>query len=86
MKRVRHNINDKVWVKLTEEGKQIYHDHWHKYDELFQRIGYETPPLKTVNGWTEFQMWDFMSIFGSAYRIGMGGPTQTEIEIEVYDD
>ena len=86
MKRVKTNINYKIWVKLTPEADKIYHDHWHQYDEILGRAGYEPPKLVKVNGWTEFQMWDFMHIFGWDFHIGMGGPIETSVQIEVEDE
>jgi hypothetical protein len=84
MKIVKHNINDSVWVKLTPEGEKIYADYWHQYDDVLNRAGYTTPPIKKdKDGWTKFQHWDFMKIFGSHFHMGIDGPIKTEIKIEV---
>jgi hypothetical protein len=87
MKVLKHNINDYVFVKLTPEGEKIYEDYWHQYDDIFTNMGYPTPPIKKdKDGYTKFQNWNFMQIFGSSFRIGMGGPIETQIKIEVEDE
>jgi len=55
----KFNINDFVKVKLTKRGREVYLDHC-----VFGAI----KPIKTinidVNGYTVFQLWSLMSIFG----------------------
>ena len=64
------NINDFIKVKLTEHGKNVYE---HSNDETIRKamvdgkiIRYLLPPeLKyDENGYTRFQFWQFMNIFG----------------------
>lgn len=64
----KFNINDFVKVKLTERGKEIYK---HRYDEMFEVFPHlkETlgnpPELKIdKDGYSEFQLHDFMHCFG----------------------
>lgn len=52
------NLNSFVKVKLTDYGKQCYIEDPKKY--------YESPELRETDdkGYTKFQLWDLMSIFG----------------------
>lgn len=61
---IKVNINDVIKVKLTDLGKEIVQKN---FDEL--QAWYPTIPLQTIypiddDGYTEFQLWAFMSIFG----------------------
>ena len=54
----KFNVNHYVKVKLTEYGKDV-----------FKRKSYFKLKKEDEDGYTEFQLWDFMSIFGSEMRI-----------------
>ena len=59
------NLNDIVYVKLTDYGKDIY---YHLYDELNNRAGREIIephfPKEDEYGYSKFQLWDFIRIYG----------------------
>jgi hypothetical protein len=63
------NLNDIIKVKLTDAGKDIF---YHKYDDLNKRIaesGSKHPieprfPDVDDEGYSRFQLWDFMWIYG----------------------
>ena len=65
------NLNDRIKVTLTERGKDIY---YHRYDDMIAAGVFKEDqrPLPMVNneGKTEFQLWDFISLYGE--HIGMG--------------
>lgn len=65
------NLNDTVKVKLTDLGKIIF---YRQYDNLNQRAGRVIcePKLPDVDeeGYTSFQLWDFIQLYGG--YIGMG--------------
>lgn len=72
---IRFNVNHKVRVKLNAWGRDIYMEH-------FDRYGVETgPPSEAADGWSEFQLWCLMEIFGPHMTIGMKVPFETEIEL-----
>ena len=80
MKRLYYNINSNVWVKLTDHGKEIYKKFW---EEALKGSAIEqsTPVLKTDDrGWTEFQMWDLMCIFGCHLYNGCKTPFETNVK------
>lgn len=67
------NLNDRIKVKLTPLGAEIY---YHQYDEVNKRIkengGTELEPIMPQidkDGYTEFQLWHFMELYGK--HIGM---------------
>lgn len=59
------NLNDTIYVKLTDYGKDIY---YHLYDELNNYIGREIIkphfPEEDEYGYSKFQLWNFMKIYG----------------------
>lgn len=73
MNEVKINLNEIIKVKLTDLGKDIY---YHQFDELNRRHGKVVIepffPKEDVEGYTEFQLWDFMEIYGK--HIGMAQP------------
>lgn len=57
------NWNSIVKVKLTPHGKDIY---YHRFDEMIARGVNLKPEYPKIDkdGFTEFQLWSFMHIFG----------------------
>jgi hypothetical protein len=81
------NINDFVKVKLTEKGKYIY---YHQFDDMNEEIlkmgGRPLEPIRLKyddNGYVEFQMWNFMEIFGRHLCNGCDIPFYTTIKLEI---
>ena len=62
---IRINLNEPIKVKLTDWGKEIY---YHQYDRVNQIAGREICkpkfPKEDENGYTEFQVWCFMELYG----------------------
>lgn len=83
------NINDYVKVKLNQQGKEIY---FHLYDEqrkdMVARKGYYPqylqPQYPSVDseGYSSFQLWQFMQIYGSYLHIGNDLPFETDLLFE----
>ena len=73
MNEVRINLNESVKVRLTDFGKDIY---YHQYDELNARCGKivckPSFPKEDGEGYTHFQLWKFMEIYGN--YMGMAQP------------
>lgn len=66
------NINDNVYVKLTEHGRRVHHE---EHVRFWKSVGHSsppeyTPPKEDSEGWSKWQMWELMREFGS--HIGMG--------------
>ena len=74
---IRINLNEPIKVKLTDWGKEIY---YHQYDRINQIVGREICkpkfPKEDENGYTEFQLWCFVELYGE--HIGMALPNVIE--------
>lgn len=74
---VRINLNEPIKVKLTDWGKEIY---YHQYDRINQIAGREICkpkfPKEDENGYTEFQLWCFIELYGM--HMGMTLPNVIE--------
>ena len=69
------NINDRIKVKLTEYGKSILYNH--DYSNLSQMKSLNLPldyfpHTADTDGYYEFTLWEFMSMFGAHFI--NGGP------------
>ena len=68
------NLNEVIKVRLTDLGKDIY---YHRYDMIneFAKEEVIKPkyPKEDENGYTKFQFWDFIALYGS--HIGIAMPT-----------
>lgn len=72
---VELNVNNMVWIKVTEHGRQVEADHWANFGL--------TPPEPRVDagGWEARQLWDVMNVFGSAAWLGSKVPFETTIRL-----
>ena len=70
---IKININDFIKVKLTKLGKEIY---YHRVDGVNEKYGRKVfkprYPKEDENGYTDFQLWDFMQLYGP--HMGVGYP------------
>ena len=68
------NINEIVKVKLTQKGKLIYSEYQIEIQKRFNRNGIKiNVPLSIEvdsEGFSSFQLWKFMEIFGSHMYCG----------------
>lgn len=62
---IRINLNEWIKVKLTDWGKEIY---YHQYDRINQIAGKKICepkfPKEDENGYTKFQLWCFIELYG----------------------
>ncbi len=81
---IRINLNELIKVKLTDWGKEIY---YHQYDRTNQIAGREICkprfPREDENGYTEFQLWCFIELYGM--HMGMTLPNVIEPLEIVYE-
>lgn len=65
------HLNDMIKVRLTERGKDLY---YHRHDDLIEAGVFKEDqremPAVDYEGKTEFQLWDFISLYGQ--HIGLG--------------
>ena len=68
------NINEFIKVKLTQKGKLVYLEHQIETQKKFDRdrIKIDVPLNVEVDdeGFSSFQLWSFMEIFGSHMYCG----------------
>jgi hypothetical protein len=74
---MRFNINDRVRVKLTDLGRKIHRENW---EPIVAPRAYH-PRDEDKDGWSEWQMWELMNMFGPHLANGSPVPFETEIEI-----
>lgn len=81
---IRINLNEPIKAKLTDWGKEIY---YHQYDRINQIAGREICkpkfPKEDENGYTEFQLWCFIELYGE--YMGMTLPNVIEPLEIVYE-
>jgi hypothetical protein len=86
------NVNEIVWVKLTDFGMSIHHrDHldflymlgkrWSGPETPAERFPYK-PPEMTEDGWSRFQGWRLMQLFGPHMQLSGPNPFQTSVRFE----
>lgn len=84
---VRINLNEKIKVKLTDYGKDIY---FHRFDYV-NKMARQTvikPRFPDVDsdGYTSFQLWDFINIYGGHFVLGSSQNVICPLEIVYTDD
>ena len=83
MEQVKFNINHDVKVKVTDYGYEKWLEHENRFVQFSGTIKPTTlEELKSKadeDGYTKFQMWDMMSIFGSKMTMGFKNPIETNI-------
>jgi len=78
--RVLFNINDEIQVKLNDKGREIY---LHAFDDdVPERVSL---PEEDAEGYSKFQMWVFMQIFGPHINMGFAQPFDTTIKFNPKD-
>ena len=76
MRYVAHNINNRMKVKLTEDGQRIVREHYAK------SLGYAAGVMADEEGYTSFQVYEFMKIFGNHMLLGRKLPFDACVLIE----
>lgn len=74
-------INDIVKVRLTEYGKSCYKEYHEEMYSNFPYIKY-TDVEEDVDGYSEWQLWELMRVFGNYLTIGNIHVPFTEILFE----
>ena len=84
-KHMKINLNDRIKVKLTDLGKDIY---YHRVDRVNSFYGREVIkpsfPKEDSEGYSTFLLWEFIELYGP--HTGMACPNVIDpIEIEVLE-
>lgn len=79
------NMNDMVKVKLTDHGKDIYYHQHDAFNMMAKPIGVKllepVMPEVDTDGYTSFQLWHLMQLYGPHIR--MGGPLPFDLSIVI---
>ena len=67
---IKFNINHDVLIKLTSYGRKILLDKNEKY-------------IEDNDGWSKWQLWDLMNIFGPYMKMRCNNPFDLSIKFEV---
>ena len=82
------NLNDCIKVKLNDFGKDIYYRQYAEINEKIRCLGGKpiesTMPKVDEEGYTKFQMWQFMNIYGE-YMIMGSTPVLETLDIIICD-
>lgn len=81
------NLNEYIHVRLTDYGRKILLDRHDALNKMFQdKCKQGLPPLiiqVDSDGYTKFQAWDFMQIFGPFTGMCRQNAYELTIKIEV---
>lgn len=66
---IEYNLNKTVYVKLNNIGRDIYKNYIQSLNSNLS-----TEPEIDENGYTKFQLWDLIHIFGEYIDLGLPTP------------
>jgi len=79
------NLNDKIKVKLTQHGQDIYYQQYSELNNFYHKeISEPRYAQKDSDGYSTFQLWNFINTFGS--YIGMGKDNVISPVELIYDE
>lgn len=80
------NINQIVYAKLTNAGRQIHKSHYDKMLGAYKSYVYESyRPKEDKEGFSKFHLWDLMRIFGPYLYDGCLLPFESDFIIKGKD-
>ena len=80
-KRILFNINETVYVKLTDVGKAELKRQHDELRKSFPKLGEDIPIKEDEFGWSKWQLWTLMSHLGHLCNMGaIQLPFETNIE------
>lgn len=77
------NVNDYVYVKLTDVGLRILKENYNELNKFVNGFldDYQ-PPKEDIDGWSRWQLWSLMEKLGNKCGSGVEIPFETTIRIE----
>ncbi len=76
------NVNHDVWIKLTDAGKAEHRQQHDTFMKEWAKLDVDYRQPEEVDGWSRWQLWELMRIFGSKFYNGCDVPFETTIRIE----
>lgn len=82
---VEFNINDYVYVKLTDAGRKKFRRRTEELEDYYNkpRGTFYAPREEDADGWSKWQMDVLTNTFGEMITIGNELPFETTIRLEV---
>ena len=78
----KFNVNLDVKVKLTNWGREVYEAYHLKEYGLSTKFPF-VPRLEDENGYSTWQLWHLMNVFGQHIGLGMPHPFELEILLDI---
>ena len=79
----RLNMNSTVKVRLNDKGQDIY---YHINDKYYKKFNIKRRFKETdKDGYSEFQLWQFMNIYGEHLKLGSDNPF-SDLNIYIKDE
>lgn len=83
---MKFNINNYVRVKLTPLGREIYRERRRDFKRLLEKQCVKVKLADSMlvedeEGWSKWQLWNLMEVFGPHVGLGSDPVFQTEIDI-----
>lgn len=81
------NVNHFVHVKLTDRGRQIHREDYDVSAEHIRSRGGKPDeyraPVEDSEGWSRWQLWTLMNLFGNHIAMGLPLAFETSIRIDM---
>lgn len=74
-----YNINDDVLVKITPRGRDVVDMKNNEYTKRWGVRALYTLPIPDSDGYSKFQLWELMNLFGDYIGTGYEVPFETNI-------
>ena len=75
------NINEYVSVRLTDFGRKRHKEDFDQWTSAAGLTLQYHPPAEDEDGWSKWQLWVLMQLFGSVISMGCEQPFETTIRI-----
>lgn len=70
---IEYNLNKTVYVRLNNTGRNIYKSYMEELNRNCT-MRFSVEPEVDKNGYTKFQLWDLIHIFGEYIDLGLPTP------------
>lgn len=75
------NLNDHVWVRLTDLGRELHREQHEALRKDVPKLGPYREPQEDAEGFTKWQLWQLMQHFGPAICLGCDPPFDLTIRL-----
>lgn len=79
--KVEINLNDTCYIKLTDYGRKILKEKYEEFNRDHGDIYKYNPKNEDSEGWSKWQLWDIMTVFGNVMYNGFNIPFETDIRL-----